>query len=53
MIERLRGHLPKRTWEAAMQAARAAEGDGDRALNGRVGAVLHGNAADDYAAGPG
>jgi len=23
MIERLRGHLPKRTWEAAMQAARA------------------------------
>jgi phospholipase/carboxylesterase len=23
MIERLRGHLPKRSWEAAMQAARA------------------------------
>jgi phospholipase/carboxylesterase len=23
LIERLRGHLPKRTWEAAMQAARA------------------------------
>ena len=31
MIERLRGHLPKRTWEAAMQAARAAGGDGDAA----------------------
>ncbi len=31
LIERLRGHLPKRTWEAAMQAARAAadEGEGD------------------------
>ncbi len=25
MIERLRGHLPRRTWEAALQAARAAE----------------------------
>ena len=25
LIERLRGHLPKRTWEAAMQAARASE----------------------------
>ncbi len=25
MIERLRGHLPKRTWEAALKAARAAE----------------------------
>jgi phospholipase/carboxylesterase len=25
MIERLRGHLPRRTWEAAMQAARASE----------------------------
>jgi len=22
LIERLRGHLPKRTWEAAMKAAR-------------------------------
>ncbi len=28
MIERLRGHLPKRTWEAAMRAAREAEGKG-------------------------
>ena len=28
MIERLRGHLPKRTWEAAMRAARAADGKG-------------------------
>ena len=26
LIERLRGHLPKRTWEAAMRAARASEG---------------------------
>ena len=26
LIERLRGHLPKRTWEAAMRAARAADG---------------------------
>ena len=26
MIERLRGHLPKRTWEAALRAARASEG---------------------------
>ena len=26
VIERLRGHLPKRTWEAAMRAARAADG---------------------------
>jgi phospholipase/carboxylesterase len=25
VIERLRGHLPKRTWEAAMKAARASE----------------------------
>ena len=25
LIERLRGHLPKRTWEAALKAARAAE----------------------------
>lgn len=25
LIERLRGHLPKRTWEAAMKAARASE----------------------------
>ena len=25
LIERLRGHLPKRTWEAAMQAARASD----------------------------
>ena len=24
LIERLRGHLPKRTWEAAMRAAREA-----------------------------
>jgi phospholipase/carboxylesterase len=30
MIERLRGHLPKRVWEAAMKAAREAEGGGDR-----------------------
>jgi phospholipase/carboxylesterase len=29
LIERLRGHLPKRTWEAAMRAARASEGDAD------------------------
>jgi phospholipase/carboxylesterase len=28
LIERLRGHLPRRTWEAAMRAARASE-DGD------------------------
>jgi len=27
LIERLRGHLPKRTWEAAMQAAREAGAD--------------------------
>jgi phospholipase/carboxylesterase len=27
LIERLRGHLPKRVWEAAMKAARASEGD--------------------------
>ena len=27
MIERLRGHLPKRTWEAAMRAARELEDD--------------------------
>jgi len=26
VIERLRGHLPKRTWEAAMRAARESEG---------------------------
>jgi phospholipase/carboxylesterase len=26
LIERLRGHLPKRTWEAAMRAARESEG---------------------------
>jgi phospholipase/carboxylesterase len=26
LIERLRGHLPKRTWEAAMRAAREAGG---------------------------
>ena len=30
LIERLRGHLPKRVWEAAMKAARESEGDGDR-----------------------
>ena len=29
LVERLRGHLPKRVWEAAMQAARASEGGGD------------------------
>ena len=29
LIERLRGHLPKRTWEAAMRAARASEGEGE------------------------
>jgi phospholipase/carboxylesterase len=28
LIERLRGHLPKRTWEAAMKAARASEPGG-------------------------
>ena len=28
LIERLRGHLPKRTWEAAMRAARESGGDG-------------------------
>jgi phospholipase/carboxylesterase len=28
MIERLRGHLPRRTWEAALQAARAIESRG-------------------------
>ena len=28
LIERLRGHLPKRTWEAAMRAAREADGKG-------------------------
>ena len=27
LIERLRGHLPKRTWEAAMKAARAGEAE--------------------------
>jgi phospholipase/carboxylesterase len=26
LIERLRGHLPRRTWEAAMRAARESEG---------------------------
>ena len=26
LIERLRGHLPKRTWEAAMKAARESDG---------------------------
>jgi phospholipase/carboxylesterase len=31
LIERLRGHLPKRTWEAAMKAAREAGADGDGA----------------------
>ena len=29
LIERLRGHLPKRTWEAAMKAARDAGADAD------------------------
>ena len=29
MIERLRGHLPRRTWEAAMRAARESEGRGE------------------------
>jgi phospholipase/carboxylesterase len=29
LIERLRGHLPKRTWEAAMKAARESEGEGE------------------------
>jgi phospholipase/carboxylesterase len=29
MIERLRGHLPKRTWDAALRAAREMQGDGD------------------------
>ena len=29
LIERLRGHLPKRTWEAALRAARAGEGAGE------------------------
>ncbi|MFL6698541.1 MAG: esterase [Vitreoscilla sp.] len=29
LVERLRGHLPKRTWEAAMRAARASEGERD------------------------
>ena len=29
LVERLRGHLPKRTWEAAMRAARESEGRGD------------------------
>jgi phospholipase/carboxylesterase len=28
LIERLRGHLPKRAWEAAMQAARAVDPEG-------------------------
>ena len=28
LVERLRGHLPKRVWEAAMKAARESEGDG-------------------------
>ena len=28
LIERLRGHLPRRIWEAAMRAARASQGDG-------------------------
>ena len=29
LIERLRGHLPRRTWEAAMRAARAGQGERD------------------------
>ena len=29
LVERLRGHLPRRTWEAAMRAARASEGEQD------------------------
>ena len=29
LVERLRGHLPKRTWEAAMRAARESEGRGE------------------------
>ena len=29
LVERLRGHLPKRTWEAALRAARAGEGAGE------------------------
>ncbi len=29
LIERLRGHLPRRTWEAAMRAARAGDGERD------------------------
>ena len=29
LIERLRGHLPRRVWEAAMKAARESDGDGD------------------------
>ena len=29
LIERLRGHLPRRTWEAAMKAARESEGRAD------------------------
>ena len=29
VIERLRGHLPKRTWEAALKAAKASEGRDD------------------------
>ena len=28
LVERLRGHLPRRTWEAALQAARASEAKG-------------------------
>ena len=28
LVERLRGHLPRRTWEAAMKAARESEGQG-------------------------
>ena len=29
LIERLRGHLPRRVWEAAMKAARESESEGD------------------------
>jgi phospholipase/carboxylesterase len=29
LIERLRGHLPRRTWEAALRAARASGADGE------------------------
>ena len=29
LVERLRGHLPRRTWEAAMKAAREADGRGE------------------------